>query len=245
MTEHEHPATRPAANLLVAAEVLIAGEVILTGDNFHHLVRVRRLKSGEGVQLTDGRGRFARGELVVVGRREARVSVDEPIVVPPPAVEVELLVAPPKPERAAWMVEKATELGVTRIRFLLTRRTTNRSGAAGTERLRRVATSALEQSFGLWLPDLVDPAGLEGVLLDLGPGPRFLLDPSGARPAAGAPPATVTLAVGPEGGFDDAERSLLTNAGFSPLSLGPQILRVETAAIVGVAVLGLGFGGSG
>jgi 16S rRNA (uracil1498-N3)-methyltransferase len=238
MSEHPSRASGLTASLLVSTLAADAHELELEGEAFHHLVRVRRLEVGERLQITDGRGRVAVAELAEISRRSARLTTSEARSFASPTPAVELLVAPPKPERAAWMVEKAVELGVHRIAFVLTRYSSRKGHPL--DRWRRIAVSALEQSFGAWLPELSEPAPLTQAIASLQSQRRYLLDPEGASPAQATAFASATLAVGPEGGFDDQERQELADAGFIPLGLGSRILRVETAAIVGLGLVGLG-----
>ncbi len=238
MSRHPSRARGLTASLLVPTFAADARELELDGEAFHHLVRVRRLEVGERLQITDGRGCAAVAEVVEIGRRSARLATAEVHSVAPPAPAVQLLVAPPKPDRAAWLVEKAVELGVQRISFALTRYSSRKGHPI--DRWRRIAVSALEQSFGAWLPELAEPAPLAEVIATLDSERRYLLDPEGARPTGASAFDSATLAIGPEGGFDDQERQELVAAGFVPLGLGERVLRVETAAVVGLGLVGLG-----
>lgn len=242
-------AGRLAATALVPEQLLEGETAVLDGELFHHLFRVRRLAVGETLRLVDGRGQARLGEIAGVGKREATLTLGPRLHLVPPALRVDLLVAMPKPERAAWMVEKACELGVARIRLLATERAARVPGAAAVERLRRVAVAALEQSHGGWLAQIDEPEDLVAVL-ERPTDDRLavLLDPAGAPVGdwlaglarAGSSYRGVTVAVGPEGGFTDQEREALVASHFVPLSFGSTILRTETAAVVAIAMLGLG-----
>jgi 16S rRNA (uracil1498-N3)-methyltransferase len=230
-----------AATVLVPTDLVAAGEVRLAGDTFHHLVRVRRLEAGERLRLVDGAGRVASGELVAIERHAAVVAVEPGQVVAPAARRVELLVAMPKPERAAWMVEKVTELGVAAVTFVATERSVRQPRDAGVERLRRIAVAALEQSHGAWLPVLADPLPLWKALDHLGDGGRrVLLDGGGIRPEP-REFDRVVLAVGPEGGWTAEERADFAAAGFATVTIGELVFRVETAAVLGVGLAAIGF----
>jgi 16S rRNA (uracil1498-N3)-methyltransferase len=151
-----------------------------------------------------------------------------------------LLFAPLKRGPLELLVEKATELGAERLQPVTTRRTV--VGRLNLERLGAIATEAAEQCGRLTVPDLREPLALE-TLADGWPAGRtlFFADEAGAPPlatrraeAAGA----LALLVGPEGGFEAAERAFLRGLAFvRPASLGPRILRAETAAIAGLAAL--------
>ena len=242
----------PAATTLVVAPAALAGEQHrIEGSAYHHLVRVKRLEIGERLRLVDGAGRARFAELASIGKRDALARLGDPAPANEPALAVELFVAPPKPERAAWLVEKATELGVVAIRFVATERTARDFGAAQLERLRRVAVAAVEQCGRARLPEISVEEGLEPILARLVREPKrcIVLDASGESPFAGAPnssrvpsarfasPLPVAVLVGPEGGWSEAERELLAHPGIERWSLGGRTLRVETATVVAAGIL--------
>lgn len=222
--------------VLVEPAALSGAELELAGETHHHLLRVRRLAVGARLRLVDGLGAARWGTLERADRRTATVRLGD--AAPPLAAarHVELLVAPPRPERASWLVEKATELGVAAVRFVATDRDPRAIGAGSLERLHRVARAALEQCGGARLPLLSGvhpfdelPALLAGI-------PRRLaLDP-GAGPFPEATDAATALLIGPEGGWSEAERRALGVHGCVAVSLGDRVLRVETAALAGAAL---------
>jgi 16S rRNA (uracil1498-N3)-methyltransferase len=223
--------------LLVPEAALAAERFTLGGEAYRHLFRARRLAAGERLRLVDGRGGARWAEVGRVGRRQAELHLAEQAPTHEPARRVELLVALPKGPRAAWLVEKATEVGVGAIRFLASERAPRRLGAGNLERLARVAGAAVEQSHRARLPELsgVHPWHELEALLE-GSAERFVLDPAAPPEAAAGPRGgEVALVVGPEGGFTGEERQALAAGGCRPLSLGSTILRVETAAVVGTA----------
>jgi 16S rRNA (uracil1498-N3)-methyltransferase len=223
--------------VLVGGAAFDAERVELTGDVYRHLFRARRAAVGEPVRVVDGEGR-ARGAVVAaVGRARAELRLGESVSGNDPARLVELYVAPPKVERAAWLVEKATELGVAAIRFVATARAAREIGDAGLERLRRVAVAALEQCHGARLPQIDGVLGWPEFVARAQVRPwRAVLDAGGA-PAIDDGSAAAALLVGPEGGFEPAELAELTRAGFATWALGRRALRVETAAIVAAGAL--------
>jgi 16S rRNA (uracil1498-N3)-methyltransferase len=224
--------------VLLDPAALEGGEARLEGDTYHHLFRVRRLAVGERLRLTDGRGRARWGEVAAVDRESGRVRLGDPAPSHEPTLRVELLVAALKRERASWLVEKATEIGVAAVRFLHTERTPRELGPGTFARLRRVAAAALEQCHRARLPEITGMHGwdeLPSLLADL-PDRRFL-DPAGDPAGAGGEPAPVALLVGPEGGWTGGERDELLAAGCRPMTLGPRVLRVETAAVAGAALM--------
>lgn len=221
--------------LLVAPEALAEAEVEVTGAAHHHLVRVRRARLGEAVRAVDGAGRARFGRVAAIGRTEAKVLLGGEAPANEPARRVELFVAPPRPERAAWLVEKATELGVAAVRFLACERDPRRIGEAQLDRLRRVAASALEQCGRSRLPELSGLHRLDELPMRLPAfAERWLLDPQGEGSPSSAP-ASLAILIGPEGGFAAGERERLA-ALATPVALGTRLLRVETAALAALAL---------
>jgi 16S rRNA (uracil1498-N3)-methyltransferase len=239
--------------LVVDAARLAAGEgssasgvvLRLEGDAYRHLFRARRLGVGERLRLVDGLGQARWGEVVGVGRSGAEVALQEVADGNEPALRVELLVPTLRPERAAWLVEKATELGVTAVRFHNSERAPRAFGAGAMARLRRVAIAAVEQCHRSRCPEIFAPHSLaEAAAAAAGP-PRWLLDPTApagdlALAAAAGAPAGASVLVGPEGGWAPAELAAIVAAGWRTVSLGPRVLRIETAAIGAAALLLLG-----
>ncbi len=223
--------------LLVAPAELELAEVGVSEAAYRHLFRARRMARGERLRVVDGRGGARWATVVRVGRSEARLALGERAPDNEPARRVELLAAPPRPARARWLVEKATELGAAAIRFVGAERAPRSYGPAALERLSRVARAALEQCERSRLPEVsgVHPASELPALL-AGCPERWLLDPAGAEPPADGSAAGLALVVGPEGGWAPAERERLLAAGCRPVALGPTTLRIETAALAGLTV---------
>jgi 16S rRNA (uracil1498-N3)-methyltransferase len=212
------------------------GEHRVRGEAYRHLVRARRMAVGEAVRLTDAQGQARWSEFARVDRQEAVLWLQGPAPAREPSRWVEIAVAMPKPERAAWLVEKTAELGVRRLRFIACERAPRAPGSAALERLRRVARAALEQSEGSFLMEI--PAPLPwGEAIGL---PRLdceaVLDPSGDSEAAPfLAPGPARLWIGPEGGWTAGELEAIRERGAASVNLGPRILRIETAAVVAVA----------
>ena len=219
------------------------------GEEAAHHMRVRRLEVGTRVRLLDGQGARAEGTLTQLAKRHAAVSIEHAEQVEPPAA-VHLLLPVADRDRMLWLAEKATELGVASWRPVLWRRsrhvTPRGEGTVFQQKARARMVSALAQSGGAWLPVMFPDATPEHAAEARPDGSAIVLD-------AGAPPllrvldaiagegvdrdarSAITLAVGPEGGFEPAEVELLVNAGFRAASLGATVMRFETAAIAGVA----------
>lgn len=227
-----------SAQLLVTPEQLDAGEVEIDGDRYRHLFRARRLEVGELVRVVDGAGRARNGRVSEVDRTSARFALEGPLVDgSEPAIELVLAVATLRMERSAWLVEKATEVGVSEIAWFNSKRAPRRYRAAQLERLVRVARAAVEQCGRSRLPKVRLHNDWESLLTEV-PGRRsLLLDPAAEmllsedlHQLPAAPPGQII--VGPEGGFARDEISELCGAGARRRSLGERILRAETAAVV-------------
>ncbi len=222
---------------LATREELACGEVTVTGSAYRHLFRARRLAAGERLRVADGHGGARWAVIESVGRERAVLRLGEAAPANEPAYRLELIVAALRPERASWLVEKATELGACAVRFVACRRTPRRYGSASLERLRRVAASALAQCHRARLPEVtgVDPwQALEELLAPAGD--RCYLDPGGAAPASWQRRASSgAVVIGPEGGLAPEETAELARLGCVAVGLGPRILRVETAALAAVA----------
>ncbi len=226
-------------------ERIEAGRARLTPEARHHLGEVLRLPAGAEVEVFDGTGGRYRGRLeagletVQLGPREE---------VGRAAVDIALLFALSKGEKVDLVVQKATELGAARIApFAAARSVVKLDAAKGEERARRwrkIAEEAARQCGRADVPDVAAPAKLEAALAALAPGTlAVVFQPVGAKLAALAPPAgAVAAVVGPEGGLTEAEVSACERAGAVSASLGPRVLRAETAAVVAVALLQARFG---
>jgi len=235
-----HP-PKPLTRLYTTADLGADRTCLLEGGPAHKLRAVLRAKPGDTVALFNGRDGEWRAELSALGKHHAearcvtqtRPQTDEP--------GPWLAFAPVKKDRTDMIVEKAVELGVERLLPVLTRRSETRR--VKRERLAQTIVDAAEQCERLSVPELDEPVTLEE-LLRAWPGERRLLvcaERSEARPLARAMGKTrgpLGLLVGPEGGFEAGELDAALNMPISiPVSLGPRILRAETAAIAALAVM--------
>ena len=226
--------------LLLDPDLLACERVEIEGAEYRHLFRARRLAVGERLRAVDGAGQARWAEIEKVERRRASLILTEPAPNNEPDYRLHLLVAALRSERASWLVEKATELGVSSIRFVATRRTPRKYGEASLERWRRVAAAAVTQCHRSALPEISGVDAWDAWTSWLRDRPkdcdRYFLHPS-SRAAESSEgwlarrPSGLVL-IGPEGGWSDEEARQLEGLGFRPVSLGPRILRVETAAIV-------------
>lgn len=219
------------------------GQAEITGENALHLTRVLRVEAGQKFEITDNERAWLAS--VETARKDlVRFQAIEEIPAGPELPRVTLCLALIKFERFEWAVEKATELGVTRIVPVEANRSERglfEGAQKRVERWRRIAREASEQSRRLREPELALPLRLAEALRDDATWRVWLDEQPGAPPLlrAFSPKTTdsATLLVGPEGGWTDAERSQLANAGWMAASLGPSILRAETASCAALAVL--------
>ena len=226
-------------------------EIQLGGDAYHHLFRVKRVRVGESVRVVDGAGRARGGVVARVDRAHGVIALGAAQPSLEPALRLDLLVAPPKLERAAWMVEKATEIGVAAIRFVATDRAARGErelNPSQLARLHRVAVAAVEQCGRSVVPEVTGVHDLAGTL-DQKRGEEtttIVLDGEGEPDArlvlADAPGARLALLVGPEGGWSPEETALFVSSSLRRWSLGERALRVETAAVVAAGAVFAGVG---
>lgn len=215
------------------------GSATLDGDLAHHLGRVLRSRPGELVVLGDGRGGSALGTITAVGRDRVDVAVTEVRREPAPEPAVTLAFAPPRQQRGEWLFEHGTEVGVASFQPLWTSRT--RPQGERPERWAKVVRAAAGQCDRAWLPEVRPALEFAAFLQQPGlPASRWLATANAAPLrdlAATRSTRQAVLLVGPEGGFTAEEQAAAEAAGFQPCGLGPHILRTETAALIGAAML--------
>ena len=211
----------------------------------HHAREVLRLRSGAAVRVFDGSGAEFEAVLDEVSRRTVSARLTASAEARPESpLQLVLALAPLKGDRMELVVQKATELGVAEIWPVITFRTdaAARPALRGSrlERWDRVASGAAEQCGRAVVPHVAPTTTLGGLVARTFEGARIaLLEAEGQPPLPSVPVALgrpLLLLVGPAGGFEPAEMKLLRAAGFQPASLGPRILRAETAALAAVAV---------
>lgn len=224
------------------------GPAVMAGAEAHHLAHVLRIAAGADVEIFDGRGRSATATVIRVGKRDVELQIRNSQFTPAPRPELTLAVAVPKGERFDWLVEKAVELGVSRLIPLITTRSVVDPREGKLDRLRQAVISACKQSRRNSLLELQTPLRWGEFLESLSaPEACWLAHPGGTSigdllSQAGEGPLVV--AIGPEGGFTDEEVAAASERGARPVSLGNLILRVETAALAVAALVRLGSAGS-
>jgi 16S rRNA (uracil1498-N3)-methyltransferase len=218
------------------------GEAIIEGENAHHLTRVLRVEEGQKYEITDTQ-RVWLAEVKSTRKSLVEFVLIEEIEAAPELPPVTLYLSLIKFERFEWAVEKATELGVARIIPIEAARS-ERGLADGArkrvERWRRIAREASEQSRRLRAPDVDNAIRFENMLIAGGTNRIWLDERPGAPPLLRALSPhendSTALAIGPEGGWSDAERNHFAEAKWTGASLGPAILRAETAVCAALAV---------
>jgi 16S rRNA (uracil1498-N3)-methyltransferase len=222
-----------------APDGLTAGATITLSEEAAHHIRVARVGIGECVALRDGAGKAALGTLVKISKSSALVDISETSELPRPA-PIHLLTPVADRDRMLWLAEKVTELAVTSWRPVVWRRSKSVSprgeGPTFQAKVRARMTSALIQSGGGWLPDVFPESIVERAVAAAPLGTRLLLAMDG-EPIIGVPMrAPVTIALGPEGGMEQAERDAFIGAAFLAVKLGDTTLRFETAGVAAVAI---------
>lgn len=217
-------------NRFYTPEPLEPGEFVLDGPEAHHLVSVRRLGPGDRVSLFNGCGLEYPAEVVHADRKRATLNVHEAVAAdrerPFPLT---IAAAMPKGDRGDFLVEKLVELGVARFVPLLAERSVVQPKESRLEKLQQAVIEASKQC-GRNVLMRIDDLTRWSDFLKRAEGWRAILHPGDGASTA-SPSAGRTFAVGPEGGFTEAEVAAAEAAGWTRISLGPRILRIETAAI--------------
>jgi 16S rRNA (uracil1498-N3)-methyltransferase len=231
-----------AQRLFVEADLTEGAAVVCTPAQANYLRNVLRLRPGDAVLAFNGRDGEWRAELADSGRRAVVLNVRSLARAQEGGPDIDYLFAPLKRARLDYMIEKATEMGVARLRPVLTRRTV--AERVNLERMRSHAIEAAEQCGILRLPETCGPEPLERVVAGWDAArPLVFCDEDVPETCpftalARIPPGPIGVLIGPEGGFDPAERELLSSQAFvTRISLGPRILRADTAAVAALALV--------
>ena len=239
-----------AQRLFVDAPLAQGARVPLSREQANYLLNVLRLGAGDSVIIFNGREGEWRAVLADTGRKAASLDIAEALRAQEAGPDLDYLFAPLKHARLDYMVQKAVEMGAARLRPVLTRRT--QAHRVNLDRMRANVIEAAEQCGVLALAEIEEPRPLEKVLAQW-PQDRLLVfcdedapmeDAVAALRARAAPGAPVAVLIGPEGGFDPAERAMLMGMKQTlAISLGPRILRADTAAVAALAVVHAALGG--
>jgi 16S rRNA (uracil1498-N3)-methyltransferase len=228
--------------LYVPGDLKPGGELLLGREAANYLRNVLRLEKGAEVLVFNGRDGEWRARLTPSGRREARLALAERIRPQAAPGDLHYAFAPLKHARLDFMIQKAVEMGVGRLTPVITRHT--QVARVNLERMRANAIEAAEQCGIISLPDIDEPASFPEWLARIEASRTIVFcdeeaetrDPIEAL--ARAPEGPLTLLIGPEGGFaEDERRALLARPSVVRLSLGPRILRADTAAIAALALV--------
>jgi 16S rRNA (uracil1498-N3)-methyltransferase len=230
-----------AARLFVTAPLTAGAAVPLDSDQVHYLRSVLRLGPGDTLALFDGRAGEWLAAIETLGKHTGTARLQRQTRPQAPEPDLWLLFAPVKRARIDLIVEKATELGASRLLPVITRRTN--VARVNTERLRATAREAAEQTERLSVPEVVEPQRLDQALAGF-PRDRCLIlcDETGTAPPIAdvlrQGPAPLGVLIGPEGGFAPDELDGLRKLPFvTGVGLGPRILRADTAALAALAVI--------
>jgi 16S rRNA (uracil1498-N3)-methyltransferase len=233
-----------APRLFVEAPLAAGRRVALERGQANYLLNVLRLKPGDGVLVFNGRDGEWRARLAEAGRKSADLVADGQVRPQTAPGDLLYLFAPLKAARLDYMVQKAVEMGASGLRPVFTRRT--QATRVNLLRMRANVVEAAEQCGVINLPEVLPETGLGHALGGL-EAERLLVfcdeeapaaEPVRALSEAGAPTAGIAVLVGPEGGFTDEERALaLRQPRVVRLSLGPRILRADTAAVAALALV--------
>lgn len=232
-----------AQRLFVEAPLLAGASLLPAPDQLNYLLNVLRLREGEAVLVFNGRDGEWLARLETVSRRSATLAVQEQTRPQTTPFDLDYCFAPLKHARLDYMAQKATEMGAARLSPVITRRTQARR--VNMPRLRANAVEAAEQCGVLSVPSVTDEVDLARFLTQF-PAERLLIfcdeeaDLADSIAALRSAPAHrgVALLIGPEGGFDDAERAkILRIPNVVRLSLGPRVLRADTAAVAALTLV--------
>lgn len=234
------PAWPPESSVRLFVETRLSenAQVRLDGAQAHYLVSVMRIKVGEHVTLFDDATGEWLAEAIMVGKRDITLNVVAHLKPREPVPDLWLAAAPIRRARYDWVAEKSCELGVARFVPVLTRRAV--VDKVKDDRLRAHMIEAAEQCGRTALPEIDAQIKLGDWLKTLENRTLFFADEAGGQPfatAIAANPGPAAILIGPEGGFDDSERDAIrATPGAVPVTLGPRILRADTAAIAAVSV---------
>jgi 16S rRNA (uracil1498-N3)-methyltransferase len=221
------------------------GHAEISGQDARHLTRVLRVEAGQRYEISDNRDVYL-AEIETARKEHVIFRTIEKLPAEEPPLHVILCAAIVKFDHFEWMIEKATELGAARLVPVIAVRTEKGLDKAAHKRLdrwRRIGIEASQQSRRAHLPEVSEPVKLAEALT-VNATHRYAFDENPVAPplANAFPPQrnpgdSVALLIGPEGGWTEEERQEFTTAGWQPVSLGPLILRAETAAIAALAVI--------
>lgn len=215
---------------------------MIEDDQAHHLTKVMRAKPGDLVTLFDGVGKVYSGTVKEVSKKSVAVFIESTKTFERPTPEISVAVALPKGDRQKFLVEKLVELGATRLTPLATERTVAVAKEKTVERLKKQVIEATKQCRRAFLMQIETPCNVEQLIAihQDDTGTKWIADPYTEATFGSATEIndqTVTIAIGPEGGFTDKEIETLEAANWNRVRFSQNVLRIETAAIAAIAIL--------
>ena len=223
---------------------LSVGERELDAETSRYLISVLRLRTGDDLEFFDGLGGVTQGTILEASKRSVTVALQAITKLPPHLPPIHLYCAIAKGERTEWLIEKCSELAATTISWVIYERSQDhkKDYSKRFERWHKIACEAARQSYNPWVPHLVPPKPFEDVIETLSnESINIVLDTSmPTSPLASLSlhrDQPVSLFIGPEGGFSNTERQLFRKQKWKAVSLGPTVLRIETAAVTGVSAI--------
>jgi 16S rRNA (uracil1498-N3)-methyltransferase len=228
--------------LFLDADLAAGAQVVATSDQVNYLKNVLRLGDGSSILVFNGRDGEWFARLAVSGKRSLSLEVQERVREQQGGPDLHYLFAPLKRARLDYMVQKATEMGVARLSPVLTRHTV--AERVNTERMKANVIEAAEQCGVLRVPAVDEPKKLPSVLETWDARRTLIYCDEGAPLASpievlgGVAPGPLAVLIGPEGGFAEEERALILRQPFArAISLGPRIMRADTAAVAALALV--------
>jgi 16S rRNA (uracil1498-N3)-methyltransferase len=228
--------------LFVTGRLAAGTAVVLEDRQAHYLLHVLRLGVGASFRLFNAVDGEWLAQIVAVRKREVTLRCERKLRDAAPPADIDYLFAPLKHARLDYLAQKATEMGVGRLRPVITRRTI--AERVNLERLRSNVIEAAEQCNLVGLPEILEPEPLDRIILAWDPARRLIYGDETAPPAnpisvlAKLKRGPLALLIGPEGGFTPEEHALLRGKEFAAaISLGPRILRADTAAVAALALV--------
>lgn len=227
-----------------SAHPVVNGRIVISGDELYHLKTVNRARSGDRIQVFDGKGNLYDGTLRTVKSSEAVMEITRREVLEKPSTAIIIAPSLIKKKAMSVMVEKLTELGVDEIRPLLFTRTDEKYHPSMLEKWRRIAIQSLKVNGKLWPTEIYPPVDIRGLIefatrlgIAAGNATGILLHAEGKKgPFPVVQPPAVAI-IGPPGDFFPEERELLVKNGFIQYNINDGILKTETAAISIAAIL--------
>jgi 16S rRNA (uracil1498-N3)-methyltransferase len=216
----------------------------IEGDEAKHLAQVLRIQSGATITVFDGLGNFAEARVLSVSKQRIDLMLELAESKPTPLPEITLAQAIPKGKNMDWIVQKAVELGVSKIQPLVTRNTIVSPGDEKAEKWRRTALEACKQCAQFTIPVIAEPISFDAWIKSPDPSELKIIaslaeNPENFRETLAAHPEieSVTILIGPEGDFTPQETEVALDAGFIPVTLGDLVLRVETATLFSISAI--------